>query len=77
MEAIQQHFDSSRLWDEKTAAQFLSCSVQFLQADRTREAPRITFIKLGRSVRYDPADLRAYAAACKRGPAARPSEVVA
>jgi hypothetical protein len=77
MEATQSNFDFSRLWDEKTAAQFLSVSVQFLQADRTRPAPRLTFIKLGRAVRYDPADVRAYASSCKRGLAAPQVQVAA
>jgi len=52
------------LWDERQAATFLHCSVEFLQADRSR-AKRIPFIKLGRAVRYDPEDVKAYAESCK------------
>jgi hypothetical protein len=52
------------LWDERAAAAFLAVSVEFLQQDRTRQK-RIPFIKLGRAVRYDPADVRAYAEKCK------------
>lgn len=56
----------SVLWDEKTVASYLGLSVEFLQQDRVR-ARRIPFCKLGRAVRYDPADVRAYAEACKVG----------
>lgn len=59
-------FDSSRLWDEKMAATFLGLSVEFLQQDRAK-ARRIPFIKLGRAVRYDPLDVRAYTERCKVG----------
>ena len=48
------------LWNERQAAKYLNCSVEFLQVDRAR-AKRIPFIKLGRAVRYDPLDVRAYA----------------
>jgi excisionase family DNA binding protein len=48
------------LWNERQAAKYLNCSVEFLQADRVR-AKTIPFIKLGRAVRYDPVDVKAYA----------------
>jgi hypothetical protein len=51
--------DSSRLWNERETARFLGVSVEFLQSDRAK-ARRISFIKLGRAVRYDPADVIAY-----------------
>jgi excisionase family DNA binding protein len=64
MEAEQTSVDSSRLWDEKAAASFLGVSCDFLQQDRIKHR-RIPFIKLGRAVRYDPADVRAYIEKCK------------
>ena len=59
-------FNFSRLWDEKTTAAYLGLSVEFLQQDRVKKR-RIAAIKLGRAVRYDPADVRAYAMQCKVG----------
>lgn len=47
------------LLDERAAAQFLGVSVQFLQQDRHKGA-RIPFVKVGRAVRYQPDDLRAF-----------------
>jgi len=41
------------LWDEHTLAKVLDKSVRTLQAERQRGAG-IPFLKLGRSVRYDP-----------------------
>jgi hypothetical protein len=56
--------DDSRLWDEKETARFLGLSVEFLQADRARRR-RIPYVKLGRAVRYDPADVLAFKDRCK------------
>ena len=56
--------DLSRSWDEKETARFLGVSVEFLQADRARQR-RIPFCKIGRAVRYDPADVIAYRELCK------------
>lgn len=56
--------DTSRLWNEKETARYLDCSVEFLQADRAGKR-RIPFVKNGRSVRYDPADVIAYKESCK------------
>ena len=66
MESQQSTPDLSRLWDEREVARFLGLSTEFLQADRAR-ARRIPFCKIGRSVRYDPADVVAFAASCKVG----------
>ena len=41
------------LWDEHTLAKVLDKSVRTLQAERQR-GTGIPFLKLGRSVRYDP-----------------------
>ena len=59
-----QEADTSRLWDEKETARYLGVSVEFLQADRAK-ARRIAFIKLGRAVRYDPADVIAFKNGCR------------
>lgn len=56
--------DTSRLWGEREAARFLGVSVEFLQVDRSK-ARRIPYVKLGRAVRYDPADVIAYKDRCK------------
>ena len=47
------------LWNVKQAAQFLSLAEETLRHGRagTHEIPRI---KLGRAVRYDPAEVRAF-----------------
>jgi hypothetical protein len=58
--------DTGRLWNEHEAARYLGVSVKFLQQDRAK-AMRIAFVKIGRSVRYDPADLIAYKDRCKFG----------
>jgi hypothetical protein len=44
---------TSPLWDEHTLAKVLDRSVRTLQAERQR-GTGIPFLKLGRSVRYDP-----------------------
>ena len=44
------------LWTEREAADFLGLSVEFLQQDRARKR-RVPFVKIGRAVRYDPADV--------------------
>lgn len=58
------------LWDEKTVAQFLGVSVEFLQQDR-QGPQRIPFVKIGRSVKYCPADVHAYVAGQRVGGAQR------
>jgi hypothetical protein len=64
VETPQTQSDFSGLWDEKLTATFLRTSVEFLQQDRVG-ARRIAFIKLGRAVRYDPDDVKAYVESCK------------
>ncbi|MBM3358460.1 MAG: helix-turn-helix domain-containing protein [Betaproteobacteria bacterium] len=58
------------LWDEKTTAQFLGVSVEFLQQDR-HGPKRIPFVRIGRAIRYDFADVRAFVASQKVGGAQR------
>lgn len=62
----------ARLWDEQETARYLGVSVKFLQADRGKQM-RIAFVKIGRRVRYDPADVVAYKDRCKFGGFAQPS----
>ena len=52
------------LSDEKQAATHLGVSVEFLQKDRCGPK-QIPFVKIGRRVLYDPADLRAFIERCK------------
>jgi len=66
MQTSLSSIESSSLLDEKAVATYLGVSVEFLQQDRSKRK-RIPFVKLGRAVRYDPADVKAYAASCKRG----------
>ncbi len=63
-ETARHPVDFSPLWDEKTTASYLCVSVEFLQQDRVKQR-RVPFVKLGRAVRYDPADVRAYMERCK------------
>lgn len=51
--------DTARMWNEREAAQFLGVSPAFLEADR-RRVRRIPYVKIGRAVRYDPADVIAF-----------------
>jgi hypothetical protein len=52
-------FNPNVLWDEKSVAQYLGVSVEFLQQDRHGKK-RIPFVKIGRAVRYDPGDVLAF-----------------
>lgn len=65
---MQQHqsqeVETARLWNEKEVATFLGVSVAFLQHDRVREK-KIAYLKIGRAVRYDYADVVAYAQSCR------------
>jgi excisionase family DNA binding protein len=55
----------STLIDEHVAAELLACSVKTLR--RWRWAGReLPFVKIGRSVRYDMADLAAYVSAQRK-----------
>lgn len=59
--------ERDRLWGEKEVARFLGVSVEFLQSDRAHMR-RIPFIKIGRAVRYDPADVIRFKELCRVGP---------
>jgi excisionase family DNA binding protein len=54
-----------RLLTTTEAAEFLSCGRNTLEQDRLRGS-RIPYVSIGRSVRYDMADLEAFIAANKR-----------
>jgi hypothetical protein len=53
------------LLTERDLAKTIKVSMEFLQADRSRPTPRIPFIKIGRAVRYAPADVLAYIERCR------------
>lgn len=58
---------AATLMNEKEAAAYLGLSVDCLQARRSMgRAPR--YIKLGRAVRYDRADLEAFVESCRVTP---------
>lgn len=58
--------DRKRLVDTNAAAEWLGISPHTLATARVRGTPRIPFVKLGRRVLYDVADLEAIADASKR-----------
>jgi hypothetical protein len=62
------------LLTESQAARMLRQSVRTLRdwRLRPRTAPRLPYLKLGRSVRYDPSDVVAYLRRCKRESSVRP-----
>jgi hypothetical protein len=53
------------LWDEKRLSRVIHLSLDVIRRNR-RKGVGISFIKLGKSVRYDPGDVRAYLERCKR-----------
>jgi hypothetical protein len=53
------------LWTDKEAEAYLNMHQGFLAKDRVGPA-RIPFVKIGRAVRYRPADIRAFIAASTR-----------
>ena len=57
--------NSARLYDENETAQRLNWSVKTLRRRRWAGLPP-PFIKLGRSVRYDPAEVEAFIEAGRR-----------
>ena len=61
-----------RLLKTSEAAQFLDCGVNTLEQDRMHGAT-IPFVKMGRSVRYDLADLEVFLAANKRRSTSEPA----
>ena len=52
--------DYERLLDEHKAAAALDVSASFLQKDRVRKdrKPTVPFVRIGRKVRYHPAEIR-------------------
>jgi excisionase family DNA binding protein len=50
----------SKLLNEIQVAEMLNCSVGFLRRCRLLRSGGPPFVKVGRLVRYDPDDLRAY-----------------
>ena len=61
--ATQVNADSARLLTVEQAAERLGTSVRFIR--RLRHERRLTFIKLGRHLRVDRADLEAYILSCR------------
>jgi hypothetical protein len=51
--------NSNGLLDTELAAKFLGCTKRKLESDRIKGGG-VTYIKIGRCVRYDPRDLEAY-----------------
>lgn len=66
------------LLTEKQAARVLGVSIACLRDGRARIARgriRVPVLKIGRLIRYDPADLREFLRGCKRFPAGSDSTV--
>jgi len=55
------------LISEKEAARRLNISVDLLIQRRFRGQPLIPYVRIGRSIRYDPGDVRAFIAANRHG----------
>lgn len=60
------------LLDTRAAAEWLGISPHTLATARVRGTPRIPFVKLGRRVLYDVADLEAIASQSKRSSTSDP-----
>lgn len=56
----------TNLWNKRQAAEFLHISEHSVSGKVSRR--ELPFIKLGRRVLFDPADLKAFIEACKVGP---------
>ena len=64
--STEQSAAAAGAWTENTTAKYLGVSIAFLRQDRTCKGKRrIPFVKLGRTVRYDPADVKAFRESCK------------
>lgn len=63
-DVVARPLETDRLWNETEAARYLGLSVEFMQQDRSK-AVRIPFIKIGRSVRYEPCEVIGFKEACK------------
>lgn len=60
MEVNEMHNTNSRWLSVDQAAQYLGCSRNFLDKDRSAKVHGIPFTKLGRNIRYDRLQLDAY-----------------
>lgn len=56
------------LLTESEAARWLNLSVHTLRNDRSRRLVGVPYVQLGRVIRYDPAELRAWLTQCRRTP---------
>ena len=54
------------LWTAKQAAEFLGLAEKSLANDRTTGRLQLPYLKIGRAIRYDPAELRAWVTARRR-----------
>lgn len=63
--------DVTRLWDAAETARYLGVHVKYLERDRAGKM-KIPFLKIGKHVRYDPADVMAFKDRCKFGVFAEP-----
>ena len=60
--------DFEQLLSEEQAAHWLNLSVHTLRNDRSRRLVGVPYLQLGRTIRYDPAELRAWLAERRRQP---------
>ncbi len=64
MKNAQKNVEIPSLLDEKTAALLLSVSYEKLRK-KIRPQNKIAFLRLGKSIKYSLADLKAYLARCR------------
>jgi excisionase family DNA binding protein len=64
MKNIEGNVEIPSLMDEKTAALLLSVSYEKLRK-KIRPQNKIAFLRLGKSIKYSLADLKAYLARCR------------
>lgn len=60
--------DFEQLLSEEQAAEWLNLSIHTLRNDRSRRLVGVPYLQLGRTIRYDPAELRAWLAERRRQP---------
>lgn len=60
--------DFEQLLSEEQAAQWLNLSVHTLRNDRSRKIVGVPYVQLGRTIRYDPAEIRAWLDERRRHP---------
>jgi excisionase family DNA binding protein len=66
---------TSRWIPPRKAAEYLGCSQNFLDKDRTTKLHNIPFARLGRHIRYDVNDLDAFLERSKSGSAVQNGDV--